>query len=64
MSRHHQIERAEQEIRRMRARIADHRLGLNRMTVRGFPTQSATDVLNELSAELVVLERRAQLLRL
>jgi hypothetical protein len=64
MSRHHQIERAAQEIRRMRARIADHRLGLNSMTVRGFPTQSATDVLNKLSAELVLLERSARLLRL
>jgi hypothetical protein len=33
------------------------------MTVRGFPTQSATDVLNKLCAELFLLERRAQLLR-
>ncbi len=63
MSRPHQIERTEQEIRRMRARIADHMLGLNCMTVRGFPSQSATDALNKLHAELICLERRAQLLR-
>ncbi len=47
----------------MRTRIAEHKVGLNGMTVRGFPTQSATDALNKLSAELVLLERRAQLLR-
>jgi len=33
------------------------------MTVRGFPTQSTTDVLNKLCAELIVQEGRAQLLR-
>lgn len=63
MSHCHQIERAEQEIRRMRARIADHKLGLNGMTVRGFPSQSGTDALNKLAADLILLERRAQLLR-
>ncbi len=47
----------------MRARIADHMLGLNCMTVRGFPSQTATDALNKLHAELICLERRAQLLR-
>jgi len=47
----------------MRTRVADHKLGLNGMTVRGFPTQSATDMLNRLCAELTLLERRAQLLR-
>jgi hypothetical protein len=63
MSYPHQIERAEREIRRMRARIAEHKLSLNGMTVRGSPSQSATDALNKLNAELVDLERRAQLLR-
>jgi hypothetical protein len=34
----------------MRARIADHKRGLNGMTVRGFPTQSATGSLCSSSA--------------
>ena len=63
MSRQHQIERAEQAVGRMRARIADHKRGLNGMTVRGFPTQSATDALSNLCVELALLEQRAQLLR-
>ncbi len=63
MSHPRQVERAEQEIRRMRARIAERKLGLNGMTVRGFPSQSATDALNKLHAKLICLERRSQLLR-
>jgi hypothetical protein len=42
---------------------SEHKLSLNGMTVRGSPSQSATDALNKLNAELVDLERRAQLLR-
>jgi ribosome-interacting GTPase 1 len=63
MSCRHEIERAEQEIKHMRSRIAVHKAGLNGMTVRGFPTQSTTDLLNKLCTELILLERRTQLLR-
>jgi hypothetical protein len=55
MSYPHQIERAEQEIWRIRARTAEHKLSLNGMTVRGFPSQSATDALNKLYTELIGL---------
>jgi hypothetical protein len=55
MSRQHRSERAEQAVGRMRARIADHKRGLNRMTVQGFPTQSATDALSKLCVELALL---------
>jgi hypothetical protein len=34
------------------------------MTVQGFPTQSATDLLDQMCAELVLMERHAQLPRL
>ena len=63
MSCRHEIERAEQKIQHMRSRIVDHKAGLNGTTVRGFPTQSTTDVLNKLCTELILLERRTQLLR-
>jgi hypothetical protein len=34
------------------------------MTVQGFPSQAATDLLNKMCAELILMEHRAQLSRL
>jgi hypothetical protein len=42
---------------------ADQKLGLDRMTVRGFPTQRATDLLNKTSADLQLLRQHPQILR-
>jgi hypothetical protein len=53
----------EQQIRLLQTRIADQKLGLDRMTVRGFPTQRATDLLNKTSADLQLLRQHPQILR-
>ena len=64
MSHHRPSRLVDHDIPHMQTRIADHRRCLDRMTVQGFPTQSATDLLDEMCTELVLMERRAQLPRL
>jgi hypothetical protein len=63
---HHRPSRrlVDQEIRGMHRRIANHKRCLDRMTVQGFPSQAATDLLNKMCAELILMEHRAQLSRL
>ena len=58
MSNRHRILQTDQPIFDLQTRIRDQQAYLNRMTIHGVPTQAATDLLNKLSCDLLLMQRR------
>ena len=58
MSNRHRIHHTDQPISALQARIKDQKAYLNRLTVQGVPTQAATDTLNRLSGDLLLMQHR------
>jgi hypothetical protein len=48
------------QIRKIQTLIADQEARLQRMTLQGFPTQSATDSLNIMCADLQAMRRERE----
>jgi hypothetical protein len=48
------------QIRKIQTLIADQETRLQRMTLQGFPTQSATDSLNIMCADLQAMRRERE----
>jgi hypothetical protein len=57
MSNRHRIHRTDQPISVLQTRIKDQKAYLDRLTVQGIPTQAATDLLNKLSCDLLLMKR-------
>ena len=57
MSNRHRIRHPDQPISALQARIKDQKAYLNRLTVQGVPTQAATDALNKLSGDLLLMQQ-------
>ena len=57
------IRQADRDIDRAQARISEQKAGLQRLIVQGFPTQSATDALSRMPADLRLMTQRKLVMR-